>query len=196
MSDAFDPVAAFKADLKAHDDATVLDRHFYSGPSAVLKDAQVASLRRTIAEKFKVPMRDVILVGSAKLGFTMLGKEGRPPFSAFCDESDIDIAIISERLYLHYWKSTFAYWQQSGDWTRIEPFKKYLFRGWLRPDLLPPSPDFPDRQEWWDFLLGLQTSGTYGPYRIRTGVYFDEHFWESYAKSAFQTCREIVENPL
>lgn len=196
MSSANDPASAFKADLLALDDSTLLDRHFYTGGAAMLNTAQSASLRRDIARKFDVPMRDVVIVGSAKLGFTLVAKAGRPPFSPFGDESDIDVAIISERLYLKYWRSTFAHWQQSGDWTRIETFKKYLFRGWLRPDLLPATPDFPEREEWWNFLLDLQNTGSYGPYKIRTGVYYDEHFWESYAKSAFQGCRDIVERPL
>ena len=186
----------FQHDLTVLDDQRLLDRYYYSGPAAKLDNGQAAELRRCIAAQFQVPMRDVVVVGSAKLGFTLTVKPDRPIFSPFNDESDIDVAIISEPLYQKYWKVAYRYWLDSNEWPTVEPFRKYMFRGWVRPDLLPKGEDCPEQREWWDFLLSLQAAGAFGPYKIRVGVYHDEDFWESYACSSFQGCRNILENPL
>jgi len=186
----------FKRDLLDLDDGRILDRYYYSGPSAILANEQVAELRRRIATEFKIPMRDVVIVGSCKLGFTLTQKDDRPPFSPFSDQSDIDVAIISNQTYLKYWRIAYKYWDDYGDWQKIEKFKKYMFRGWLRPDMLPKGEDFPEQKEWWDFLISLQQSGDFGSYPVRTGVYYDELFWENYASSTFNGCRKILEQPL
>ena len=38
--------------------------------------------------------------------------------------------------------------------------------------------------------MELTGSKKYGPYKITAGVYYDEHFWESYAEGALQLARE------
>lgn len=186
----------FKGDLVALDDQQLLDRYYYTGPAAMIAADQVAELRRRIAANYVVPMRDVIVVGSAKLGFTVSPKPDRPIFSEFGESSDIDLAIVSGPLYEKYWKIAYRYWQDGGDWSKLERFRKYMFRGWFRPDLLPIGEDYPEQREWWEFLLALQSTGEFGPYKIRVGVYHDEEFWESYATSSFQGCRNFLENPL
>lgn len=189
-------LSEFRSDVLSLGDQEMLDRYYYSGGAAVLMESQTAELRRTIAAHHEVPMRDVILVGSAKLGFTVTTKKDRPIFSEFGNDSDIDVAIVSERLYERYWRIAYRYWAETGDWSRVERFRKYMFRGWFRPDLLPAGEDYPEQKAWWDFLLSLQASGTFGPYKIRVGVYHDEFFWESYASSAFDRCRRALEEPL
>ena len=46
------------------------------------------------------------IVGSAKTGYSLSPKKVLQPFhnrDSGMDSSDIDIAVISERLYLHFW---------------------------------------------------------------------------------------------
>jgi hypothetical protein len=141
-------------------------------------------------------MRDVIITGSAKLGFTLVPKEGRPIFSPFGDSSDIDVAIISPKLFTELWRSSLDFVLDHGDWPDANSFRKFLMKGWLRPDRLPKNAEFPSSRDWFDFFRELTASGRFGPYKISAGVYFDEWFWEKYASSSFKNCRLAIEAPL
>lgn len=187
-----DNLERFKADIDQHDDKTLIDRYYYSTLGPVLDNEQQAALRREISNHLEVSVRDVVLVGSAKLGFTLRAKRGRPTFSHFGDSSDIDIAIISSSLFLKYWQETFTHWLGAGEWERAGKFRKYLFRGWLRPDMLPRDAEFPLSKAWFEFFRALQAGGAYGGYKIAAGIYLNEHFWEEYVGSALSECRRYV----
>lgn len=184
-----DNLDRFKRDLSEHDNKTLVDRYYYSTHGPILDNEKQASLRRRVSDHFGVSMRDVILVGSAKLGFTVRAKPGRPALSHFGDASDIDVAIVSSDLFLKNWQKTYSYWVQRDEWTKAPEFRKYLFRGWLRPDKLPTDPDFPVSKDWFEFFRSLQASGEYGSYKIAAGIYINEHFWEDYISSALSECR-------
>lgn len=186
----------FKQALKELDDQIVLDRYYYGRPAHMLDSAKEASLRRAVASHFGVAMRDVIITGSAKLGFTLVSKEFRPMFSPFGNSSDIDVAIISSDLFTELWQITRSYVSDHGDWPDANSFRKFLLRGWLRPDRLPKDSNFPRSLEWFEFFRGLTNSGKFGPYKIAGGVYFNENFWEEYATSSFKNCRLSIEDPL
>ena len=183
----------FRLDISCEDNKTLIDRYYYSTISPVLTNEKQASLKRRISDEFGVSMRDILLVGSAKLGFTLLPKRGRPPLTQFGDDSDIDIAIISGSLFVKYWQETFSYWIQKKNWDKAEKFREYLFRGWLRPDKLPTDPDFKLSDEWFEFFRGLQFNGEYGGYKIAAGIYLNERFWEEYAASSLAECRNYLE---
>lgn len=186
----------FKADLFDLDDQRLLDRYFYNKSAVKLEGNLEAELRRDIADYFSVAMRDVIVTGSAKLGFTLVPKRGRPALSPFGDKSDIDVAIISSPLFINLWREAFLFAEEQGDWTKGEEFRGYLMRGWLRPDKLPNDPAFSLSREWFEFFRSLKASGRFGPYKITAGVYFDERFWEAYACSSLSKCRDVIERPL
>ena len=186
----------FKLALSTLDDQRLLDRYFYARPAAMLEGDQESNLRREIAKFFDVAMRDVIITGSAKLGFTLVPKKGRPAMSPFGDTSDIDVTIISSSLFLKLWREAFTFAEERGDWTSVEKFRAYLMRGWLRPDKLPTDPEFVSSREWFDFFRNLQQSGKFGRYKITAGVYYDEAFWEAYARSSLDKCRDAIERPL
>ena len=152
----------FKRDIALHDNKTLVDRYYYSTHGPILDNEQQASIRRSISDQLGVSVRDVILVGSAKLGFTLRSKPGRPALSHFCDVSDIDVAVISDSLFLDYWQQTFSHWTEVGEWAQADKFREYLFRGWLRPDKLPRDINFPLSKEWFEFFRSLQASGEYG----------------------------------
>lgn len=186
-------VERFKADIRQHDNTAIVDRYYYSGTGVILTSTQEAELRRKISDHFRISIRDVLIVGSAKLGFTVTNKPARPRLSPFSDTSDIDVALISPSLFVRYWEDTFAYWLDKDDWNHAGKFRNYMFRGWLRPDKLPASPDFPRSGEWFEFFRSLQASGRYGGYKIAAGIYFNEMFWENYVGSAISDCRRFVE---
>ena len=193
MADRITEFIRYVADAN---DKQVFDRYYYSGSSAVLSAEQETDLRRRISDHFEISMREVFLVGSAKIGCTLVHKPKRPPFSPFGDSSDVDIAIISERLFNKYWKEVFSYWADSGDWRKIDRFKSYLFRGWLRPDLMPIDTEFPISNDWFDFFRTLQADGVSGGYKISAGIYHGDDFWERYASTALTACRTHLEEIL
>jgi len=158
----------------------------------MLETGAEAELRRDIAAQLNVEMRDVMITGSAKLGFTLVGKAGRPPLSPFGDDSDIDVAIISTPLFVDFWGQSFLHFQDYGEWNNSNSFRKYLARGWMRPDKLPRSPDFPKQREWFEFFQSLSGKGGYGPYKITGGVYYNELFWKGYAKTALDIVRSSI----
>ncbi|HET6940605.1 MAG TPA: hypothetical protein VFH89_00440 [Sphingomicrobium sp.] len=189
-------MAEFQQALLEHDDQTVLDRFYYSRPAIMLEGDREATLRRAVSNQFSVAMRDVIITGSAKLGFTVVPKEHRPTFSPFGDNSDIDVAIISSDLFTGLWRTSLEYATDHGDWPTANSFRKFLMRGWLRPDQLPKTAEYPKSREWFDFFRTLTSSGAFGPYKISAGVYYDEWFWEKYAALSFKNCRLAIEAPL
>lgn len=178
--------------LAARNNDRVLDEFYHVRPAAMMSAQTEGDLRHEIAQRFGVEMRDVMITGSAKLGFTLVGKAGRPPLSPFGDESDIDIAITSTQLFVDFWGQSFSYFQDHGDWDNSNSFRKYLARGWMRPDKLPKSSDFPNQREWFEFFQLLRSQGKYGPYKITCGVYYSEMFWKGYAKTGLNICRRSI----
>ncbi|CAN7165912.1 hypothetical protein LJR219_000208 [Phenylobacterium sp. LjRoot219] len=187
----------FTSGLKSLSDQAMLDRFYYARPAAMLVGDQEAALRRAITDQFRVSMRDVLVTGSAKLGFTTVSKpeKKRPIFSPFGDTSDIDVAIISSDLFLRFWRRTSEFENAEG-WKDRSSFRRYLARGWIRPDMLPTHPDFSEKIEWFEFFQELTASGRYGPYTITAGVYYDAEFWEKYACKSLGICRQYIESGL
>jgi len=72
----------FQADLLALDTPAILNKHIYGTRCAALLDAQHSTLKERIAGKFNINPENIIVVGSAKLGFS-IAPEKR--FRAFGD---------------------------------------------------------------------------------------------------------------
>jgi predicted nucleotidyltransferase len=148
-------------------------------------------LRERIARRFLVPVEGVVIVGSAKLGFTLHDKDmeeevPRPAYSPFSAASDIDIAIVNEHLFDHIWKLCFDYWDRAGYryglplWDKANDFRNYIFRGWMRPDMLPASKAVNYSRNWFQFFERLMSERAAGDNRITAGLYREAYFFERY----------------
>jgi len=126
----------FQDDLGTLPDNIVVQKHITSGDSYILDKDQYFALRHEVSDHFRLHPSQVILVGSGKLGFSIAPSK---KYRSFSDESDLDVAIVSTDLFQSLWAEVFEYWADGGFWEKSRGFKDYLFRGWLRPDLLPPS---------------------------------------------------------
>jgi len=189
-----DSLTEFRSALGELDDKQVLDRFYYGRPALMLPNGADASLRRSVSDLLRVGIRDVLITGSAKLGFTTVDKGERPIFSHFGETSDIDVAVISSALFEKFWKRTLEFAPDDENWKYKSAFRKYLAMGWVRPDKLPISADFVERVEWFEGFRRLTASGNFGPYKITAGVYYDEYFFEAYASRALGKCRYSIEN--
>ena len=181
-------VQDFQKDLGTLPDNIVVQKHITFGDSYILHRDQYFALKHGISERFELHTSQVILVGSGKLGFSIAP---RKRYRHFGDLSDLDVAIVSSELFQAIWVEVFEYWRDRRYWERYQQFKDYLFRGWLRPDLLPPSIE--SSYEWFDFFRKLTASGRYGPYKISAGIYQSWRHLESYQQTSVIGCRESLE---
>jgi len=178
-------MADFKTDLRSLRSVQIIRKYILNGPAHILSDDQTYNLKEEICEYFDVDFNNVILVGSAKLGFSI--KPTRR-YGLFGDESDIDIAVVSTVLFQKVWQEAFTYKKGGADWTKAGIFFKYISEGWMRPDLLPYKPHFNFTSTWWNFFESLTADQRYGPYKIRAGLYHSMFFLQEYQKICVEQC--------
>ncbi len=176
-------VGGFKTKLR---DASVSDLEIVQGcithgPAFVFgeDEEKYFKLKRTIAQKFGLNPQDVIMVGSAKLGFSLNPLKLWQPF---CDDSDIDMVIISPEIFDRFWKELYDFniklmARTEDEDKRYYRFLEYFFKGWLRPDVFPFS--YVGRKEWLDFFKSI-SYGEFGVHKISGAVFRDWGFYEAY----------------
>lgn len=194
-------IEAFKNDLTTLSASEMFGRYVLTDECQGLEGIDHAALRLSIAKYFSVELNSIVIVGSAKLGFTLVDKPGdetraaRPSFSLFSDDSDVDIAIVSDTLFDSVWKRCFEFWHSSGYaaakgyWPRGKNFRDYIFRGWMRPDHLPSEGAFNYRNEWFDYFRKLTSDRAAGDYKVTAGLYRETYFLEAYQRRAIEQCR-------
>jgi hypothetical protein len=183
-------IERFKAELCTDAAETLVQRHVTFGePFAIHRD-QYFNLKSDVAAQFKLNPRDIVMVGSGKLGFSIVANKR---YRHFGESSDIDLAIINSQLFDEFWDAVFDYRHEVGYWEKETDFARYLFRGWIRPDLLPPSERFQRREDWWRFFQSLSATGKYGPYKITAGLYRTMRFLERYQTICVNDCRSELE---
>lgn len=182
-----DPMKEFRRDLNTLSSKGVFRRHIVLRNSAILSDDQYFDLKESISTKYKVNFTDVLMVGSAKLGFSI--KPSRQ-WGEFSDDSDIDIAIVNSDLFESFWVDLYNYSKSGAYWPDFVNFRKYFFRGWIRPDKFPPSHMFKRSLDWWEFFNETAGSRKYSNYPIRAGLYYNWHFLEAYQCLCIEQCQK------
>jgi hypothetical protein len=183
---AEDKIRTFREDLLQREVPELVQKHITYGNCFKLSVDSYIDLKSRIAQNFGIHPSEVVVVGSAKLGFSIApGKRYRP----FGEHSDIDVALCSSDLFDAIWKDVFDYWARPEFWLGLDDFRKYLFRGWMRPDKLPPARSFTRGQDWWEFFRRLTMEGTFGPYKVRGALYKNWHFLETYQQECVRDCK-------
>ena len=180
----------FKEDLNNLPSLQIVRKHIISGDCFILSHDLYFDLRSNVADHFGLHPNEVIMVGSAKLGFSVAPIHR---YREFCDESDIDVALVSTALFDRIWEDVFHYRYEGPYWPEYQVFVKYLFRGWIRPEMLPKSSNFPFRKKWQDFFRSITSSGRYGDYPVKGGLYRSYFFLENYQKISIQECINNME---
>lgn len=150
--------------------------------------------KKDIAETVKVHVRDIIIVGSGKLGFSLkpyISKRKRSFFNFYefdfkwkrnnsNKKSDLDIAIISSELFDRqfvnlYNESSFYRLEYVEEWGQRNAFAKYLLKGRLATRYLPSkfklSDEIKDVQEKYQIKFGRE---------INIEIYKSWYFFETY----------------
>ena len=187
-NEAEERLKEFKKDLKSDlSSIQIVRKHIIFGECYGLSRQNYFDLRSKVAKKFGLHPNEVLVV-SAKLGFSIVPDK---EYNRFSEDSDIDVALVSSKLFDKYWNQVFSYKKENPYWEDDE-FITYLFQGWIRPDKLPPSKSFSLRKDWWDFFQSMTSSGRYGNYNIRGGLYQSYFFLENYQKICIQKCKKKI----
>jgi hypothetical protein len=183
----------FKKDLKNLSNIEIVRKYITYGDTYVLDHDKYYLLKQKISNHFDIHPSEVIIVGSGKLGFSIAENvQSDPPkyrYRNFGNDSDIDVAIISQGLFEKIWLEIYNYYIEKGMWNRQDRFEQYFFRGWLRPDMFPTSKNFPICEEWWRFFQELTSSNEFGFYKISAGLYKSWFFLEKYQSGSIEQCK-------
>ncbi len=178
-------VKNFKQELRRREASQVYSRYILHGTCFALSEDQYWHLRQSVSDRFDIPLANVLVVGSGKLGFSIAPTKRFRPFG---DTSDVDVVVVSENLFDSVWVKVHKYCVDGGYWDQIHQFQKYLFNGWIRPDMLPPPDTFQQTQEWWDFFQSLSASREYGLIKITGALYRNWYFLQEYQLRGIKSC--------
>lgn len=182
----------FQKDLKNKDipEIEIVDKYILFGTPYIFKsdEPKYYSLKKEIADHFNVSQTNVTMVGSAKLGFSIAPHK---LYRKIADESDIDMVIISERLFDLFWKDLFEFninltYRSEKEDEIYSQFLEYFFKGWLRPDKFPFN--FPYKQEWFDFFKSISYK-EYDRRKVTGAIYRNEYFFKKYHENNIKNIR-------
>jgi hypothetical protein len=187
-----DLVADFKTKLNtlsANDVVDFITDQSFSNGIAI---EQANYLRNNIASRLHIEANSVLLVGSAKLGFSISQKKDRltneiikPRYRSFNEDSDLDFAIVNSDLFDEYWEKIFNIYCQANTWQKINQFQHFFFRGWIRPDLFPES--FKEGVAWWGLFSNLSRDVNVRR-KVRGGLYKSSFFLDRYQGICVNDC--------
>lgn len=176
----------------------ILNEIILSDESVHVTNEQNEFIRKTLSEKFNVPIDDIklIIVGSAKLGFSISEKSRNeiffPRYRLFSPESDIDIAIISKPIFDAIWNelSNYSFNIPYYPW-RSNKLGDYLICGWMRPDHFPKKVRLRKCDDWWDTFRDLSSRQFLGRRKIRAGLFYGIEYLKTYQSKALIECKNF-----
>lgn len=187
-------VATFKSDVTHLDIVTTIQKHITTGvPAAILPDVYF-NLRLRIAQNFGLHPNHIIVVGSARLGFSLKPHKR----FAFAEPKDIDVAVISDRLFDEYWEMIFEKVRFDRTWPssskKNQRFVRSLFAGWITPHELPNLPTFARAKSWVEFFDVLTRERLCGIRKISGRLYRTWSRLEAYQELMVKQCKRDLEN--
>jgi len=161
------------------------------------RDDEYYEFRKRIAQKFDISFHEIYITGSAKLGFSPHKK------TIFSYESDIDVAIVSRKLFeeimeiirqyqMQLRNSRLAVTQYEID--KYHRFLEYGAIGWIRPDLLPHSFKVKKlKDDWFDFFTSISYGRSeVGNYKVNAGVFKTYEHLERYTYSGIESLKTAL----
>jgi hypothetical protein len=187
--------------LLTNDIEDVVDNVLLGGEAIHFNADQQRQVSRAVCSKFGVDEADLDLriVGSAKLGFSISEKRKNggtslPRFRLFSPESDVDIAIVSERVFESIWDelSRHAYRKPWMPWDSGK-LGDYMIYGWLRPDHFPKNVRLRRCDDWRDLFSRLSADSRFGRRAIRGALYHSLEHLRRYQLRGLSECRSALE---
>ncbi|WP_428666442.1 hypothetical protein [Runella sp.] len=184
----------FKEDCIHQNPDIVVQKHLIDGSSFFfrsLPEGEEFAFKKDIANSLDVHIRDIVIVGSGKLGFSIKPDKDNPSLYLFKkfdyyfeknnenEKSDLDIAIVSSSLFdqqlINLHKHTGGYTDKTYPYNRKVDFAKYIIKGWLRPDMVPR-----------DYSISSEVIKVQDDYKrkfgrkVSIGIYKSWYFFETY----------------
>lgn len=142
--------------------------------------------KKDIAKSLDVHLREIAIVGSGKLGFSIKPDKIEPsffPFNKFDNnkKSDLDIAIVSSELFDLQLIRLFEYTSQYGNqelWSKKtdrNSLARYILKGWLKPDFIPKLYKISDKIQEVQSIYKVKFGRD-----INIGIYKSWYFFENY----------------
>jgi predicted nucleotidyltransferase len=174
-------------------------KHILHGTPWLFNDREdeYYEFRKKISKKFSISFHEIYITGSAQLGFSPRKK------TIFSLESDIDVAIVSEKLYDEFMESIRKYQMELRENRRavtikeIDQYHKFLEYsaiGWMRPDLLPHSFRVKNlKDDWFDFFTSLSYGKSEaGNYKVNAGIFKTYAHIEQYTFSGIESLKRTI----
>lgn len=165
----------------------IVRKYIIHGIPYVFKDRpnQYYDFREQIASHWHVGFQEVLILGSAKLGYSYHKN------SVFSYESDIDVAIVNQSLFESFYLEirNFQYRIESGletltfhEKTEYNRFLSYMIKGWMRPDILPVKITGElSKDEWFNYFRSISYSNNLaGNYKVSAGLFKSFGYMEYY----------------
>lgn len=191
----------FKNDCLNLSSELVVQKHLIDGDSyyfrEVIESEREFDFKKRVSKPLDVHIRDIAIVGSGKLGFSIkpdIQIAGFYPFKEFDyafkrnkneKKSDLDIAIISSRLFEKQLINIYEYTQ--GYKNQIEKrngLGKYILKGWLRPDMIPD--DYKINENLDEIILDLEEEYNRS---VNIGIYKSWYYFEAYHSLNIQSIK-------
>lgn len=140
----------------------------------------ILELKENLSKYFDIPVKNIEIVGSAKLGISLSDMRYGQKYN---DASDIDLVLVSSELFDRAWHELLRLENQyhkldTKDRSFLEESYDTVHRGFISPDRLPIKTPF--YRYWWEIFSKLSNKKEYEYRKIRGRLFKDWWFVEKY----------------
>jgi hypothetical protein len=104
-------IAEFKTSFATMSSLDIIRHHILGMECHTLSNSSHFDLRNRVSTEFEIHPSEVFVVGSAKLGFSIAPQK---LYRHFCDTSDVDVVVVSPKLFDLLWKKLYSYEESGG----------------------------------------------------------------------------------
>lgn len=144
------------------------------------RDDLIFELRKKLSDHFGVHLKNIEIVGSAKLGISLNPVSGRLGMQ-YDEQSDIDLVIVSNELFDLAWNElTIKEDSLFNEQERLLLKNCYynIPRGYISPNNLPSKLSF--YKNWWEIFYSLSSMEKFEKRKIRGRLFKNWWFVEKY----------------
>ena len=171
-----------KKELTSNEVSIVVNKYILGGNPICFggREILILQLKKDLTEHFNIHIKNIEIVGSAKLGVSLGSDKLGKLFDA---QSDIDIAVVSSELFDIAWfelmkLESISYKLNEKDRSFLKDCSNLISKGFISPDKLPKISNF--SKIWWKIFSELSNNDKYEYKKIRGRLFKDWWFAERY----------------
>lgn len=161
------------------------------------KEHEYFKFRKRISHKFDIAYYEVLVIGSAKLGYS--------PYkhTSFSLDSDVDAVLISPKLFetflghilvLQYALRSKSLALSERDYNQYHNFLEYVALGWIRPDKLPFQLHIKElKDDWFEFFRSISNGKSeVGNYKVTGAIFKSFDHLSRYLESGLLNAKQSL----